>query len=223
LILNTGVCQRVTKSNGSQKWEDCISWEDDDEWHDIDVVTGTHTYGAVKHRYRYTVVLSALSLSVMVIQSLLCIISIKYPIRRRVYQFIVSGLSITYVLLTLGSAALGSDTPLTDYNTWGKVYDCSATKDHLSYPDVGYFLMNTIAPIHIGVILFVIFFPSQFWCLHLVQNVERASSNIIEGRVFDTNPLCPTSPYPNHMGDLLSDAYSPDTPRQTTITYQTPS
>jgi hypothetical protein len=211
--LDIGVCS-VGKIGGFSE-SNCIRWDDSQQWDDIDLTFGTNTAHAAHFIYPRVYKLTLTSLSISLLQFLICVISLfkpgPFPII--LYQILVIFFATTYQVLVTLAQSLGSNNSITDGSTWQDYTSCSKSYDSPYYAYWTFAATQTLT----FLMLFLVISPNRCTCFHLVAfddttdeidavTVSQDTRSISVSASYGPPPLVRKSPQTHADHDAEADS-----------------
>lgn len=167
--VRSGMCYSSTAVGTS--FTECLSWEKEEVWEEIDSVTGRNTQRDAKYYFPIIGILLSILLGIAALQVILCLLSLRHPesMKGKFRQYFLTALLVCYLLIAVGVELVGSDTDVTRTSTWKNYHDCT---DTASYPLTA-FWANVMAKIFCIIALIIVLYPAKFWCFQFISPQEQ--------------------------------------------------
>jgi hypothetical protein len=201
--IDLGVCS-VGKTGGFSE-ANCIRWDDPTQWDDIDATFGTNTAHAARFIYPRVYKLTITSLSISLLQFLLCILSLYKPgpVPLIFYQILVIFTATTFQVLVTLAQGLGSHNSVTNGSTWKEYTDCEK-----SY-DAPYYAYWTFAATQLltFLMLFLVISPNRCGCFHFVAFDDDDWDTVVRSTDEHAIASASASSTVHQTGDIDSENY----------------
>jgi hypothetical protein len=174
MMLQRGMCDVSQSNQPETNGAKCLGWRQEADWDTVDEESGKDTNYAVFYVYPLILVLSYASISIMLLQLLLCIWQWRVMLKVMWVQRLVLFSTVLFIVIQAWINSIGPETPVTDVKTWQFTNECSNGK---SYPGFGDLL--PISASYIGcIVLFIVNFPQKCSCVHLIRSDQELSSDV---------------------------------------------
>ena len=151
---------------GSAKARNCLGWDNDGGWREVDEQSGKSTHFARTYLFPYILIMNMVALTFAGIQFIISVMYYRWIMSYRVLlwpilgQYLVLFLTLSYFALLTGAQTLGLNSTVTDPATWQYTNTC---EQHKAYPAVGYSLVNSGGTTCVYIVVTLVSFPNRLW------------------------------------------------------------